>query len=41
MIVYPDNVWYHSVDDAALKQIFEQHLGEGQPVAAHCCHMRD
>lgn len=36
LVVYPDNVWYCRVDEAALERIFCEHLGDGQPVADQC-----
>jgi cob(I)alamin adenosyltransferase len=32
MVVYPDGIWYHRVDEAALVRIYRQHLLQGQPV---------
>jgi (2Fe-2S) ferredoxin len=35
MVVYPENVWYHHLDPAKARQIFEEHFLHGQPVQAH------
>ena len=32
MIVYPDNVWYHGVQESDLPEIFESHILNGKPV---------
>ncbi len=32
-VVYPDGTWYHSVDEAAIDRIIDEHLVAGTPVA--------
>jgi (2Fe-2S) ferredoxin len=38
MVVYPEGVWYHHVDDQALRRIVEEHLEGGQPVEEYIFH---
>jgi (2Fe-2S) ferredoxin len=32
MVVYPEGVWYHHVDEALLQRVVDQHLRHNQPV---------
>jgi len=38
MVVYPDGIWYHHVDEAALERIYQEHILGGQPVEALIFH---
>jgi (2Fe-2S) ferredoxin len=32
LVVYPDDVWYHGVQETDLPEIFESHIRDGRPV---------
>jgi (2Fe-2S) ferredoxin len=38
LVVYPDGLWYHHVDEALLKRIVEEHLRQNQPVTEAIFH---
>lgn len=38
MVVYPEGIWYHSVDEAVLRRIIHEHLAEGRPVEEYIFH---
>ena len=39
VVVYPDGVWYGAVDEAAAREIAEQHVGRGQIVERKVLHV--
>jgi cob(I)alamin adenosyltransferase len=38
MVVYPDGVWYHHLDETRLERIYEEHIVGGQPVEEYIFH---
>ena len=38
MVVYPDGIWYHQLDEARLTRIYQEHILEGRPVAEFIFH---
>ncbi|GAB4426503.1 MAG: hypothetical protein Kow0031_06300 [Anaerolineae bacterium] len=41
LIVHPDGIKYHRVDDAALERIFQEHILQGRPVEELIVHRPD
>jgi (2Fe-2S) ferredoxin len=41
LVVYPDGVWYHHVDEAVLDRIIHEHLHENRPVEEYIFHRLD
>lgn len=38
IVVYPDGVWYHHVDEMVLERIVNEHLEQNRPVAEYIFH---
>ena len=38
VVVYPEGIWYHHVDEALLERIVHEHLREGRPVEEFVFH---
>ncbi len=38
LVVYPDGIWYHHVDEAVLDRIIKEHLEQGRPVEEYIFH---
>lgn len=38
LVVYPDGIWYHQVNEALLDRIVEEHLRDNCPVNEHVFH---
>lgn len=38
LVVYPDGIWYHHVDEAVLDRIIAEHLVAGRPVEEYIFH---
>lgn len=38
LVVYPDGIWYHHVDEALLDRIIQEHLLENRPVREYIFH---
>lgn len=38
LVVYPDGIWYHQVDETRLNRIYHEHLLGGQPVDEYIFH---
>jgi (2Fe-2S) ferredoxin len=38
LVVYPDGIWYHHVDETVLDRIIAEHLLDNRPVVEHIFH---
>jgi cob(I)alamin adenosyltransferase len=38
MVVYPEGIWYHHMDEARLERIYQEHILDGQPVEEFIFH---
>jgi (2Fe-2S) ferredoxin len=38
LVVYPDGIWYHRLDETTLEHIVNDHLAAGRPVESHIFH---
>ncbi len=41
LVVYPEGTWYHSVDEAVVRRIIQEHLAENRPVSEYIFHRLD
>jgi len=41
LVVYPDGIWYHHVDEAVLDRIIDEHLRNNRPVEEYIFHRLD
>jgi (2Fe-2S) ferredoxin len=39
MVVYPDGIWYHHIDEALLRRIVDEHLRNDNPVESAIFHV--
>jgi len=38
LVVYPEGIWYHHVDEALLRRIIAEHLRQNRPLWEHVFH---